>query len=83
MCPKCVHNYGLFDLVFDYSVSLLERHLSLVSSPVFAFMCLLLIEGVHVVIPVWSMYQSVSNCVEKALAQFTEINLLCNPIAPL
>ena len=50
MCPKCVHNYGRFDLVVDYSVSLLERHLSLVSSPVFAFVCFWLIEGVHVVI---------------------------------
>ena len=64
MCLKCLHNYGRFDLVFDYSVSLLERHLSLVRSPVFAFGGLLSIEGVHVVIRVWSMYQSVSNCVE-------------------
>ena len=33
MCP----NYGRVDLVFDYSVSLLERHLSLVRSLQFDF----------------------------------------------
>ena len=45
MSLKCLHNYGRFDLVFDYSVSLLERHLSLVRSPVFAFGGLLSIDG--------------------------------------
>ena len=47
MCLKCVHNYGSFELLLDYSVSLVERHLSLVRSPLFAFVGLLLIEGVY------------------------------------
>ena len=36
-CVLSVHNYGSVDLVFDYSVSLLERHLSLVRSLQFDF----------------------------------------------